>query len=67
MSRHRPSSWDLTDEQWYAVCLHFPKVAARAYRPMIDVSRYKPDTPVKRGPLFAFVSAAVAELEESAP
>lgn len=38
-----PSSWDLTEQQWYNVCRFFPHVAARSARPMLKVG---PDHPL---------------------
>jgi hypothetical protein len=40
------NSWDLTDQQWYNVCKHYPYVARQASavsgRPLLPVSRDSP-------------------------
>jgi hypothetical protein len=59
--QHAPSSFDLSEQPWRAVCKFFPAVAARARRPMVDVGDQTPGDPIERGPLFQWVAAIVAE------
>jgi len=49
-----PTSQDLSDQQWYNVCKHYPNVARRTARPLVQVG---PDQPLDKtssaGPLIA--------------
>lgn len=67
-ARPGPTSLDLTEKQWYAVCKFWPGVAKRASdhcgRRLADVGPHNPlDSQVKRGaiftkPVFDFEAAA---------
>jgi len=47
-----PTSWDLTDQQWFNVCKFFPTVAARCKRPPADLSPDNPMHKVRPGPML---------------
>jgi len=51
---NQPSSWSLTDQQWYNVCKFRPSIARRCARPMPEVGPEHPlDRTATMGPLLA--------------